>query len=49
MPSKEHGCNFLITSMPFQENTRRTPKDVLAFLLKECKRKEITRLKFGLF
>jgi hypothetical protein len=29
---KGHICNFLITFMPFQENTRRTPEDVLAFL-----------------
>jgi hypothetical protein len=29
---KGHRCNFLITSMPLQENTRRTPGDVLAFL-----------------
>jgi len=29
---KGHICNFLITFMPFQENTRITPEDVLAFL-----------------
>jgi hypothetical protein len=32
---KGHRCNFLITSMPLQENTRRTPGDVLAFLRKD--------------
>jgi hypothetical protein len=30
---KGHRCNFLITSMPFQENTRRTLGDALAFLM----------------
>jgi hypothetical protein len=29
---KGHICNFLIISMPLQENTRRTPGDFLAFL-----------------
>jgi hypothetical protein len=33
---KGHKCNFLITSMPLQKNTRRTPGDVLAFLKKIC-------------
>jgi hypothetical protein len=36
-PFEWHRCNFLIkkiTSMPSQENTRRTPGDTLAFLLK---------------
>jgi hypothetical protein len=35
-PFRWHRCNFLIkkiTSMPFQENTRRTQGDALAFLL----------------
>jgi len=31
---KGHRCNFLITSMPCQENTRRIPEDALAFLMK---------------
>jgi hypothetical protein len=30
---KGYRCNFLITSMPCQENTRRTPEDALAFLI----------------
>jgi hypothetical protein len=29
---KGHRCNFLITSMSCQENTRRTPENALAFL-----------------
>jgi len=28
-----HKCNFLITSMTCQENTRRTPEDAIAFLI----------------
>jgi len=30
---KGHKYNFLITFMSFQENTRRTPEDVLTFLI----------------
>jgi hypothetical protein len=30
---KGHRCNFLITYMLLQENTRKTPEDVLAFLI----------------
>jgi hypothetical protein len=30
---KGHRCNFLITSMSLLENTMRTPRDVLAFLI----------------
>jgi hypothetical protein len=35
-PFEWHKCNFLmkkITSMPFQENTKRTQGDALAFLI----------------
>jgi hypothetical protein len=38
-----HRCNFLIkkiTSMPFQENTRRTQEDALAFLIKKRRSKK---------
>jgi hypothetical protein len=38
-----HRCNFLIkkiTSMPFQENTRRTQEDALAFLVKKRRSKK---------
>jgi hypothetical protein len=34
--SKGHRCNFLITSMPFKENTKRTLRDILAFLFVFC-------------
>jgi hypothetical protein len=30
---KGHRCNFLITFMPCQENTKRTQGDALAFLI----------------
>jgi hypothetical protein len=38
-----HRCNFLIkkiTSMPFQENTKRTQEDALAFLIKKRRSKK---------
>jgi hypothetical protein len=31
--SKGHRYNFLITFMSLQENTKKTPEDILAFLL----------------
>jgi len=45
---KWYRCNFLITFMPCQENTKRTPEDVLAFLLNYIKAKTFSPMTLDL-